>query len=71
MQEEYDALHANHTWNLTSPPSNVKPIGCKWMFKNKYNVDGSFQRHKARLVAKGFHQHTDIDYSETFSLVIK
>jgi len=64
-------MHANHTWTLTQPPQGIQPIGCKWVFKNKYNVDGSFQRHKARLVAKGFHQHAGIDYSETFSHVVK
>jgi len=71
MQEDYDSLCANHTWTPTSPPSDIKSIGCKWVFKNKCNVDGSFQHHKARLVAKGFHQHANIDYSETFSSVIK
>ena len=71
MKEEYDALLANHTWTLTHPPQGIQTIGCKWVFKSKYNVDGSFQRHKARLVAKGFHQHAGIDYSEMFSPVVK
>jgi len=71
MKEEYDTLRANDTWTLTLSLFDIQPIGCKWVFKNKYNVDGSFQRHKARLVAKGFHQHSGINYSETFSPVIK
>jgi len=71
MQEELTALHHNHTWVLTPLPPGVTPIGCKWIFKIKYNTDGSFQRNKARLVAKGFHQEPGLDYFETFSPVIK
>jgi len=71
MKDEYNALIANDTWTLTTLPSEIKPIGCKWVFKNKYNADGTFQRHKARLIAKGFNQQQGLDYSETFSPVIK
>ena len=33
--------------------------------------NGSIEMYKARLVAKGFHQRSDMDYHDTFSLVVK
>jgi hypothetical protein len=50
MQKEYDALIKNGTWKLVDPPFGTKPIGCKWVFKNKYKSDGSLDKHKARLM---------------------
>ena len=67
MQQEYDALLANQTWELVKLPSHRTPIGCKWVFIVKENADGTVNRYKARLVAKGFHQQKGFDIEETLS----
>jgi hypothetical protein len=56
MQKEYDALIKNGTWKLVDPPYGTKPIGCKWVFNNKYRLDGSLEKNKESLVEKGFAQ---------------
>ena len=71
MEEEMQALAANDTWDLDDPPRKCKQIGCKWVYKVKYNADGLVNRYKARLVAKGYAQTHGIDYDETIALVAK
>ena len=71
MDEEMDALAANKTWILVPYKPEMNVVGCKWVYKAKLKPDGSLERLKARLVAKGFHQVDGIDFSKTFSLVIK
>ena len=59
----------NQVWNLVDPTPGVTPIGCKWIFKVKTDMDGKTQTYKARLVTKGYRQIHGIDYDETFSPV--
>lgn len=39
----------------------------KWIFKTKFNADGSIQKHKIRPVTKGYSQQFGMDYNETFT----
>ncbi|KAL3571765.1 hypothetical protein D5086_025669 [Populus alba] len=70
-REEIQALRANRTWTLVSFHPSMNVIGSRWVYKIKRRSDGSIERYKTRLVARGFTQQEGIDYSETFSLVIK
>jgi len=71
MQQEFEALQANHTWRLVLRPDRANIVTGKWVFKHKYNHDGSLDRYKARWVVRGFTQRAEIDFGETFTPVVK
>ena len=68
---EFEAHFANNTWELVHLPTGRKVITCKWVFKIKYNPDGTIHRYKSRLVARGFTQLESIDYYETFAPTLR
>ncbi|KAL5698715.1 hypothetical protein ACHQM5_029711 [Ranunculus cassubicifolius] len=37
MQVELQALEENNTWDIVKLPRGRKTVGCRWVFKNKYN----------------------------------
>ncbi|XP_024039375.1 uncharacterized protein LOC112098012 [Citrus clementina] len=71
MKKEYAALIQNGTWSLVPRIADKRVVGNKWVYRAKYNTDGSVAKYKARLVAKGFQQIMGVNCFETFSPVIK
>ena len=67
MKSEMDSMYTNQVWTLVDPPEGIKPIGCKWIFKKKTDIEGNVITYKARLVAKGYRKKQGVDYDETFS----
>lgn len=53
MKEEYDSIMKNETCELIELPKNKVSIGSKWLFKFKFNANGSIDKYKSRLVANG------------------
>ncbi|KAK5825087.1 hypothetical protein PVK06_019889 [Gossypium arboreum] len=60
-----DTVYSNSVRELVDLLEWIKPIGCKWIHKERINVDGKLEASKARLVAKGYTQKEDIDYEKS------
>ena len=54
VRSEMDSIMSKVTWEVVECLYGCKPIGCKWVFKNKLRPDGTIEKYKARLVAKGY-----------------
>jgi len=66
MNDEIKSLGENETWTLLSKPVGAYVINNSCVYKIKHN-----DRFKARLVINGSRQKYGIDYTETFSPVVR
>ena len=41
MEEEFITLRHNHTWDLVPFSEDMNLIGCSWVYRIKYNPDGT------------------------------
>ena len=55
-------------WDLVPLPEGREAIGCKWVFKVKYDSNGKVERFKGCL---GYSQRYGIDFEETFAPVVR
>ena len=69
--EQIKSIVKDKTWDLVELPPEAKPIGLKWIFKNKRNADRSINKHKSWLVAKGYIQCHGINFEEVFAPVAR
>ena len=52
MQEEFNSIKENKTWELVPFPPKRKLVQCKWVYRNKVSADGYDIKYKAILVSK-------------------
>ncbi|GJR26861.1 putative ribonuclease H-like domain-containing protein [Tanacetum coccineum] len=68
MQEELLQFKLQEVWSLVM---EKRPIGTKWVFRNKKDERGILIRNKARLVAQRYTQEEGINYDEVFAPVAR
>ena len=47
MKSKMQSMYDNQVWTLTDPLNGLKTIGCKWVLKNKTDMDGNVHTFKA------------------------
>jgi len=66
MESKIELIKINKVWTLVEASKDIKPIGCKWVYKKIIGAYWKVETYKARLIAKGYCQKEGIDYDKTF-----
>jgi hypothetical protein len=56
--------------DMIPTPPRIFHVGFKWVFTQKRNENNEVVRYRERHVEQGFKQRSDIDFNETYSLVM-
>ena len=43
IESELEFMYSNKVWNFVDPPEGIKPIGHKWVYKSKREIDGKYK----------------------------
>ena len=46
MEDEMRSMGRNKVWELEEIPKGAKTVGCKWIYKMKYDSKGNIERYK-------------------------
>lgn len=72
IKAELNSIKEAKTYSVVRElPEGRTAIGCKWVLRRKFHVDGFIARLKARLVIKGYEQKYGFDYFSTFASVVR
>ncbi|GKB02980.1 putative ribonuclease H-like domain-containing protein [Tanacetum coccineum] len=71
IQDELLQFKLQKVWTLVDLLNGKRPIGTKWVFRNKKDERGIVIKNKARLVTQGYTQEEGIDYDEVFAPVAR
>ena len=47
MEDEYNSLIKNNTWDLVPLPKGRNLVQCKWIYRTKFAADESIDKHNA------------------------
>ncbi|GJT44828.1 putative ribonuclease H-like domain-containing protein [Tanacetum coccineum] len=64
MQDELLQFKLQKVWTLVDLPNGKRPIGTKWVYRNKKDERGIVIKNKAILVSQGYTQEEEIGYDE-------
>jgi hypothetical protein len=70
-RNERHALEKKGVLAVVRRPKGVKPVKSRYVYKRKFNKDGSLKKYKARHIALGFGQVKGVDVHNTFAPVVK
>ncbi|KAE8985413.1 hypothetical protein PR002_g22645 [Phytophthora rubi] len=68
---EIEALRANGTFTVVTPPAGAHVIGTTMNFRVKRHADGRVDRLRARICAQGFQEIYMIDFVDTYAPVAR
>ena len=47
MEVKMNSMNTNNVWDLEKIPNEAKIVGCKRVYKTKYDFEGNVERYKA------------------------